>query len=89
MTKFFFSQFEFLSFVTPQHLDNRPLSGQLFAILAMFFKKLSSATITPMSTPRQSLPIDIGKLASSVSPKWPLLAALSSATLEIPWKLIY
>ena len=30
------SQFEFLSFVTPQHLDNRPLSGQLFAILAMF-----------------------------------------------------
>ena len=25
-----------VSFVTPQHLDNRPLSGQLFAILAMF-----------------------------------------------------
>ena len=35
------SQFEFLSFVTPQHLDNRPLSGQLFAILAMFFLKPS------------------------------------------------
>ena len=31
-----FSQFEFSSFVTPQHLDNRPLSGQLFPILAMF-----------------------------------------------------
>ena len=31
-----FSQFEFLNFVTPQHLDNRPLSGQLFAILVMF-----------------------------------------------------
>ena len=31
------SQFEFSSFVTPQHLDNRPLSEQLFAILAMFY----------------------------------------------------
>ena len=27
----------FSSFVTPWHLDNRPLSGQLFATLAMFF----------------------------------------------------
>jgi hypothetical protein len=37
LVRFFFSQFEFLSFVTPQHLDNRQLSGQLFAILAMCF----------------------------------------------------
>ena len=34
------SQLEFSSFVTPQHLDNRPLSGQLFAILAMFLLSL-------------------------------------------------
>ena len=33
--------------------------------------------------------VDIGKLASSVSPKWPHLTVLNSATLEIPWKLIY
>ena len=37
LVRFFFSQFEFSSFGTPQHLDNQPLSGQLFAILAMFF----------------------------------------------------
>ena len=36
LVRFFFSQFEFSRFVTPQHLDNRPLSGQLFEILAMF-----------------------------------------------------
>ena len=38
LVRFFSSQFEFLSFVAPQHLDNRPLSGQLFAILAMFLR---------------------------------------------------
>ena len=50
-----FSQFEFLSFVTPQHLDNRPLSGQLFAILAMFnifvdkITKIFDASCDPVS----------------------------------------
>ena len=36
-----------------------------------------------------SLLIDIGKLASLVSPKWPFLTALDSATLELLQKLIY
>jgi hypothetical protein len=36
LVRFFPSQFEFSSFVTPEHIDDRPLSGQLFAILAMF-----------------------------------------------------
>ena len=40
--------------------------------------------MAPMSTRRQSLLVDIGELASLVSPKWPRLAALDSATLEIP-----
>ena len=42
-----------------------------------------------MSTRRQSLLVDIGKLASDVTSKWPRLAALDSAALDLPRKLIY
>ena len=54
LVRFFSSQFEFWSFVTPQHLDNRPLSGQLFAILAMFSSKfliLSNTTVSMFFPP--------------------------------------
>ena len=45
--------------LSPQHLANRPLSGQLFAILAMFFLQSVTPSSAPESVPSAPAPAPV------------------------------